>query len=116
MKILVGVADYNPGVKDYALPTLYRNLETCCSRYADILFVSDRQHPMETIVQDIRLGFMSEDILYFAREEIRRIAVEREYDAFIWQGSDCYYKSRYDFAKFIRRAQRWDIDAVGALT
>ncbi len=116
MKILVGVADYNPGVKDYALPTLYKNLEKCVSRHADILFVSDREHPFKTIVQDIRLGFMSEDILYFAREFIRDYAVKEGYDAFIWQGSDCYYESEYDFARFIRRARRWDIDAVGALT
>ncbi len=116
MRILVGVADYNPGVKDYALPTLYRNLQTCCSRHADIIFVSDRQHPLETHIVPQPHSFMSEDILYHAREYIRAYAVEKGYDAFIWQGSDCYYSSEWSFKRFIRRAERWDIDSVGALT
>lgn len=117
MKILVGVADFNPGVKDYALPKLYENLERCVSRHADILFVSDRKHPIGyTHIDPRNHGFMSEDILYFAREHIRQYAVEAGYDAFIWQGSDCYYNSEWDFARFIRRSNAWDIDAVGALT
>lgn len=116
MNILVGVSDFNPGVKDYALPKLYENLEMCVSRHASILFVSDRPHPFDTFVVDESFGFMSEDILYFAREEIRKWAVSNNYDAFIWQGSDCYYNSEWDFARFIRRANRWDIDGVGALT
>jgi len=116
MKILVGIVDYNPGVKDYALPKLYENLEKCVSRSADILFVSDRQHPYPTEIESIKQSFWSEDILYNAREWIRVYAKNHEYDAFIWQGSDCYYASEWDFIRFIRRARRWDCLAVGALT
>lgn len=116
VKILVGVVDYNPGVKDYALPKLYENLEICVKQSADILFVSDRQHSFDThIVQQPR-SYHSEDILYLAREYIRDYAYKNKYDAFIWQGIDCFYRNKYDFLRFIRRAERWDILAVGALT
>lgn len=116
MRILVGVVDYNPGVKDYALPKLYENLEKCVSRHADILFVSDREHPFKTVIKPQKQSFMSEDILYEARDWLSSYSSHEEYDALIWQGSDCYYNSEWDFCRFIRRARRWDILAVGALT
>lgn len=116
MRILVGVVDYNPGVKDYALPKLYENLNKCVNRHADILFVSDREHPFETHIVPQPQSFMSEDILYHGREYVRKYAASNQYDAFIWQGSDCYFASQFDFLRFIRRARRWDIFAVGALT
>jgi len=117
VKILVGVVDYNPGVKDYALPKLYENLAVCVAPFADVLFVSDRDHlNFNTHVINQPKSFYSEDILYHAREYIRAYASESHYDAFIWQGSDCYYNGAWDFLRFIRRAFRWDALAVGALT
>lgn len=116
MRTLVGVVDYNPGVKDYALPKLYENLNICVSKSADILFVSDREHPFDTHIVNQPQSFWSEDILYHGREYVRSYAESNNYDAFIWQGSDCYYASQWDFLRFLRRARRHDIYAVGALT
>jgi len=116
MKILVGIADYNPGVKDYALPKLYENLEACVQPHADILFVSDRTHPFPTRIEYQPQSFMSEDILYETRDFIRSWAATKNYDAFVWQGSDCYYDSEDDFVDLVVSAFKYDYLAVGGLT
>lgn len=116
MKILVGVVDYNPGVKDYALPKLYENLEAYAKPHADILFVSDRQHPFKTKIKDQSQSFMSEDILYHSRDYIRAYALHEDYDCFVWQGSDCYYDSEKDFTNLINNLWLKKYFAVGGLT
>lgn len=116
MNILVGVVDYNPGVKDYALPKLYENLEVAVAPYADILFVSDRRHPFNTHIVEQKQSFMSEDILYHAREYIREYAWENDYSAFVWQGSDCYYAEWGDFLRLVFAYEDYDYLAIGALT
>jgi hypothetical protein len=116
MKILMGIVDFNPGIKDYALPKLYECLEKCVKYYVDILFISDREHPFHTQIVPYHGGAYSEDVLIQGREQIRLYAIQEDYDAFIWQGSDCYYISENDFLKFINNAINSSLLAIGALT
>lgn len=116
MKVLVGIVDYNPGVKDYALLKLYENISEYIEPNADILFISDREHEWETIHEPIPHSWMSEDILYVGRDVIREIAVKRNYDAFVWQGLDCYYHGSTDFVRLIDNAFDHKFFALGGLT
>ncbi len=119
MRVLVGVVDYNPGVKDYALPKLYENLKWAVEPYADILFVSDvPRHPFKTLIYNPQFQnrHMSEDLMYYGREAIRDYAFKYKYDAFVWQGSDCYYAHKYDFKDLVQKAFGSKYLAVGGLT
>lgn len=112
----MGIVDYNPGVKDYALPKLYENLKTC-QKYVDVVFISDRDHdPFKTKCYPMKQSNWSEDILFHTRNYIRFLAIRGNYDAFIWQGSDCYYDSEIDFLLFIANAVESNFKAIGALT
>lgn len=116
MKCLLGVVNYGSS-KQYALPKLYECLEKCVKGHADILFVSDETHPFDTHIEGYGShSNYSEDMTYFGREFIRKRALNEGYDAFIWQGVDCYYTSKWDFLRFLRRSRAWEYMAVGALT
>lgn len=116
MKLLVGIASHSTA-KDYTHKKLEENMTKCVAPYADVMVFGDRSignlsyFPMPAIQTT-----WQDDYTYESRDMIRQYAYANAYDAFIWQGSDCYYASEHDFISFINRAALSDYDAVGALT
>lgn len=116
MKILVGVSSHGPN-KNYVHEKFYENMVTCVADFANVVTfgdtpIKDLEHvdlpPVHTMWQD--------DMTYQSRDVQLHYAEWNDYDALIWQGVDCLYKSKSDFARFIAGAQRGSYDAVGALT
>lgn len=116
MKLLVGIASHSTA-KDYTHEKLLENMQACVMPYADVLSFGDRRIPgIDHIDMPYVPSVWSDDMVYESREEIRQYAAENNYDAFIWQGSDCYYHSSVQFQLFVQRAMYSDYDSVGALT
>lgn len=116
MKLLVGIASHSTA-KDYTHAKLLENMEECVTAHADVMTFGDRPiHGLPHYDMPPILSAWQDDYTYESRDMIREYAALNEYDAFIWQGSDCYYSSAHDFSRFIERAEESKYDAVGALT
>jgi len=116
MRILVGITSYSEA-KNYTHKKLVENMETCVQPVADVMTFGDKTIPgIEHFPMPSIPSTWADDYLYEARDRIRSYAAEGDYDAFIWQGSDCYYNSYADFKLFTERAMVSNYDAVGALT
>jgi hypothetical protein len=111
MRCLVGVVIYGNS-KSYVTDAFSHMANECIIPVpgVDVITASDWL-PSSMVKMEPGMTFV-EDMLMNAREEFRKIAIEREYDKVCYQGVDCLWQSREDF----ERVMAIDVPCVSALT
>jgi hypothetical protein len=101
--------------KDYVVPKWYEMYRACCEGLVEPLLVGDRPTEVLPFIAAESPGPTSEDMLIVGREIVRQEAIKRNSPMFIWQGIDCFYRSREDFVRLLTAAEEWSAP-IGALT
>lgn len=119
MKFLIGTTIVT-NAKDYAVAKFEEQVEKVfftdrTSHQIDVLAITDNKsktwlpsHPIESNV-----SIFATDIIYHGKEQLKKVAIEEQYDAIVWQGIDCYYDTVDDFLNLLGWSEQLHI--VGAL-
>lgn len=114
MNILIGVP-FSGTQKNYCIEPFTR-MANAVYHDCDVLFVVDepgKSQGFDEVVFDTPPSDWCTDICFLGREQLRREAINRGYDYYMWQGIDCWMKSRQEFELLLDLASREKF--VGAL-
>lgn len=108
-RLLLCVSRYG-FTKNYVRDALSEMMLACVRGVENVDVIWAGDYPGDEIQLPSGLQ-MVEDIVSYAREETRELAIENGYDKMLWQGMDALYRSQADFQRLISH----DLPIVSAL-
>lgn len=112
---LLGILKFGTS-KDYCFPKITEMLEECCEGIVEILWVSESKVGKYETITIPMPGMTSEEMCMEGRALIRVEAICRDSPAYVFQGIDCFYRSRAEFKRLIDEVVDGPYLAVGGLT